>query len=140
MSNYLHTKVREIENPDLRTVLEELCHCVRWDLARHESGTVFYLLAAIFLEHPQGVTLDHLPVTGLLGTKVRKIKSSGVQDFCAELIRLKHTHVEVFDKKPLLALITECFPKQTPVRETKELSDHERLTRLIIQRRRNGDL
>ena len=140
MSNYLHTRVREIGDADLRAVLEELCHCVRWGLARHESGTVFYLLAAIFLEHPEGVTLDHLPVVGLLGTKMNKIKSHAVRDFCQELVRLKHTHIEVYDKKPLLALITECFPKQQPAQESREPSDHERLTRLIVQRRRNGDL
>ena len=140
MSNFLHTRVREVEDADLRAVLEELCHCVRWDLARHEGGTVFYLLSAIFLEHPGGVTLDHLPMTGLLGTKTKRIKSSVVQDFCQELVRLKHTHIEVYDRKPLLALITECFPRQQPVQESRELSDHERLTRLIIQRRRNGDL
>ncbi len=140
MSNHLHTKIREIDSADLRAMLMELCHCVRWDLSRHEGDTIFYLLSALFLEHPDAITLDHLPVTGLLGTKTPKIKSPSIREFCEELIRLKHTHIEQFDKKPLLALITECFPRGGPPAPSTEPSDYERQTRLIIQRRRNGDL
>lgn len=141
MSNYLHTRIRDLGDADLRALLAELCHCVRWDLSRHEGDTVFQFLSSLFLEHPDGVTLDHLPVPGWLGTKTHKLKaSSPVRDFCGELIYLKRTHIEFFDKKPVLALITECFPSQSPARGGRELSERERETRLIIQRRRNGDL
>ena len=139
MSNYLHTRIREIGDVDLRSVLTELCHCVRWESSEYEGHTVYQLLSLIFLEHPDAVTLDYLPVPGLLGTKTKKVKSPAVRDFCQELIQLKHTHIEVFDKKPLLTLITDCFPRMQAPAE-RELSDHERQTRLILQRRRNGDL
>ena len=97
------------------------------------------MLSLLFLEHPDDVTLDHLPTPGLLGTKFRKLKAPAVRDFCEELIRLKHTHIEAFDRQTLLSLITECFPKISPPPK-RELSDFERQTQLILRRRRNGDL
>lgn len=139
MSNYLHSRIREISDAHFQQMLAELCHCVRWDVADHAGNTVFQLLSLLFLEHPDDLTLDHLPTPGLLGTKVKKLKAAAVREFCDELIRLKHTHLEAFDKKPLLALVTDCFPRLGPP-PAREMSDYERQTRLIVQRRRNGDL
>ena len=143
MSAYLHTKIRDIEDADVRGVLAELCHCARWELARHEHGTVFHLLSSLFLERSGTLSLEYVPWPSWLETKTRKVTSEPVLDFCRELTALRRTTLEAFDRKPVLSLIKECFPQlgQPPASSRGgELSDYERETRLIMQRRRNGSL
>ena len=143
MSTYLHTRIRDITDTNLRAVLAELCHCARWDLARHESGTIFHLLSSLFLERADALTPEYIPSPSWLETKVRKISSEAILDFCRELTALAHTSLEVFDRKRLLTLIRQCFEQMSqppPPSVREELSDSERETRLIMQRRRNGSL
>ena len=143
MSTYLHTKVRDIEDNDVREVMVELCHCARWDLARHEGGTIFHLLSSLFLERADTLSVEYVPSPSWLETKTRKVTSEPILDFCRELTALKRTTLEAYDRKPVLTLIKECFPQlgQPPASpQREEPSDFERETRLIVQRRRNGSL
>ena len=143
MSNHLHTKIRDIDDADVREVLAELCHCARWDLARHEGGTIFHLLSSLFLERSNTLSLEYVPSPSWLETKTRKVSSESVLDFCRELTALKRTTLEAFDRKTVLSLIKECFPQldqSSSPSPREEPSDFERETRLIMQRRRNGSL
>lgn len=128
----------------MREVLLELCHCARWDLARHEGGTVFHLLSSLFLERADTLSPEYVPSPSWLETRTRKVTSESVLDFCRELTLLKRTTLEAYDRKPVLSLIKECFPQpgQSPPASSRreEPSDSERERRLIMQRRRNGSL
>jgi len=143
MSNHLHAKVAEVEDSNFQQMVNELYHCVGWKRDDHEVPTIFYLLSHIGVQDPKALTKNHLPCTGILTTKVGKLKQGVVYDFCRELAALKHTHIESFDGKTVLSLVKSCFPWSKPTRNKKlsrNQARHERVTSLILQRRENGDL
>lgn len=138
---YLHSPIAKTSDPEFQLLINELYHCAGWGRDDGQHLTLFYLLSAINAEDPKALTAAHLPVPGVLTTKVGKLRRGVVYDLCVELVKLKPTHLEAFDGKTVLSLLKAAVPK--PARRTKpsrRQARHENSTRVILQRRQNGDL
>lgn len=144
-TNYSHTKISDIDDSDFQSLVSELCLCA--DLGRDQflNHPLSYLLMAIGREN-RALTAQHLPLPGVLTRKVGKLSpDSVVHNVCRELVDLKKTHIESFDGKTVLSLIKHCHKAHCPqAPRPKKQPRHRRAyqaqTRLIQQRRRNGDL
>lgn len=145
MTNYTEVKIREIDNPDFQSMIDELCHCVVLGKDQFVNQPLPYLFMAIIRER-RAMTRQHLPTNGILTRKVDKLSSdSVVYDVCRELVNRKRTHIESFDGKTVLSLIKQCHKAFCPPpprlrRLTQRERDYRCMTRLILQRRKNGDL
>ena len=138
---YLHAKISEVESPEFQALIDELYHCVGWQRDDRQLPTVWLLLNSISRQDPKALTAAHLPTKGIATTKIDKLPPGVIYDLCRELADLKHTHIESLDGKAVLSLLKVSAPK--PARQRKPSRGemrHDAMTRLIEQRRRNGDL
>lgn len=136
---HFHTKIAEADDAVFQALVDEIYHCVGW--ARDDSvfPTLFYLIQGIGAQDPKSLKLTNLPTPGILGTKVGKLPNGIVYDICLELAHSNRTHLD--DGKSVLALLKLALPKPTPKRKlTRGQIRHEASNRMIIQRRKNGDL
>ena len=144
MTNFLNTKIRDVEDAAFQSLIVELCHCVEWDAGQFDDSTLSFLLMAINRENPKALTSQRLMGKGILTMKVDKIvPGSVVHGVCEELTRLKRTGVEMFCGKTVLSLVKSCYPKAKPVaprRPTRNMLRHRQMTNVILQGRKNGDL
>ena len=146
MTKHLHAKIGEVADEEFQSMVDELYHCVDWQRDDQSLTTAFYLFSAICVQDPKAMTAQHLPGVGVLTTRVDKLSQGVVYDLCRELVNLKRTHIEAFDGKTVLALIKSCFPKppspksSRPRKPSRGEVRHDAMTRLIQQRRANGDL
>lgn len=107
-NKFVHMKISDIADSDFQAMTAELCHCVGWDKDQFEMKTFSFLLMAIGRED-RSLTQQHLPVSGILTTKVNKLPTNGaVFRVCYELAVLNRTHIESFDGKTVLTLIKRC--------------------------------
>jgi len=139
--SYLHAKISTVSDANFQRLIDELYHCVAWRRDDSSLSTLWYLLNAINAQDPKALTAKHLPTDGILTTKIDKLPQGVIYDLCRELADLKHTHIESLDGKAVLSLLKVSAPK--PARQRKpSLGEirHEATTRLIKQRRANGDL
>ena len=145
MSNYIHTPIQDIGDPEFQLLVKELCLCIQLDLALFEGQPLTYMLMVIGREK-KALTRDHLLLDGILTTKVAKLSpDSVVYRVCWELANVKKTHIESFDEKTVLSLIKECHKvfcptPPRPKRTARWQRDCQFTTEQIIQRRRNGVL
>jgi len=144
MSNCLHAKISDVPDSAFQQLIEELYHCVGWKRNDEDYHNAFYLISAICAHDFGSLTIEHLPGPGILTTSVGKLAPGVVYDFCAELVRIRGSHIEAFDRKTVLTLIKSCFPRQKSARPRivtgPRHNHHDSMTRLILQRRANGDL
>ena len=143
MSNYLHANLSEIDDDEFHQMIDELCHCAQMRRDDQVALTAFSLLSNILNNDSIRLTSNHLPVKGILSTKLSKLSQGAIYDFCFELATLKRTHIESFDNKTVLSLIKQCFPILKTARQKRpgrNESRHDRITNIILQRRANGDL
>lgn len=104
----VYMNINTVRDPDFQSMVAELCHCVGWDKNQFETETFSFLLMAIGREG-RALTQSHLPVEGILTTRVEKLPTDGaVFRVCYELANLNRTHIESFDGKTVLTLIKRC--------------------------------
>ena len=126
-------------------MVAELCHCVNLGKDQFENQPLSYLLMAIGKEK-RALTKQHLPTSGILTRKVDELPpDSIVYQVCQELVNLKRTHIESFDRRTVLTLIKHCHKAHCPQpprpkKLTRREMDYRAMTRLIEKRRKNGDL
>lgn len=135
----LHAKIADIDDENLQQMIDEVYHCVGWARDDGNFSTLWYLLGGIGAQDPKALSEAHLPTAGLLTTKVGSLPDGVIYDLCLEIAQLKKTHLD--DGKKVIAMLKLVLPK--PVRARKPSRGqirHEAQTRLILQRRRNGDL
>jgi len=124
MTNYVETRISEINDPDFQSLIHELIHCVDWntDVDQICEQPFSYLLMVIGREK-KALTLQHLPVKGILNMRVEKLQFDSVlHHVCRELARLKGTPIESFDGKTVLTLIKRChkiYCPKPPRRKTR---------------------
>ncbi|HXR04016.1 MAG TPA: hypothetical protein VN836_04835 [Verrucomicrobiae bacterium] len=145
MTNYTQIKICEIPDPDFQSLITELCHCVVLGRDQFVNQPLSFLLMAIVRER-RVMTRQHLPTDGILTVKVDKLlPDSVVYDVCQEMVNRKGAHIESFDGKTVLSLIKHCYkafcpPFARPKKPTRKEEDYQLVTKVINQRRRNGDL
>ena len=123
MTNYVETKICEIEDPDFQSMIAALCHCINLGADQFENRTLSFLLMAIGKEKKK-LEKQYLPVDGILTSRVNRLSpDSVVYDVCRELARLNRMHIESFDGKTVLTLIKKChkFFCPMPPRRKKRL-------------------
>lgn len=137
----LHAKIAETTDPDFQRLIDELYHCVNWERDDTNFPTLWYLLGGIGAQNPKALAAAFLPTEGILTTKVEKLSQGVVYDLCCELAKVHRSHIEAYDGKRVLSLLKSLFPKPPSRRKpTRGEIRHEAATRLILQRRANGDL
>jgi len=139
----IHAKITEVEDDDFQAMINELYHCVDWPRHDEDLPTIFNLLSAIAAQDIKALTSNHLPTAGILTTKIGKLPDGLVYEFCRELAGILQTHIEAFDGKTVLSLVKSyCSFLIKPIKKkpNQKLSRHDQMTRIILQRRANGDL
>jgi hypothetical protein len=145
MTNYAQINICEIPDPDFQSMVAELCHCVVLGKDQFVNQPLSYLLMAIVREK-RAMTRQHLPTDGILTIKVDKLSTdSVVYCICRELVNQKGTHIESFDGKTVLSLIKHCYksfcpPLARPKKPIRWDRNYQLTTKVIKQRRKNGDL
>lgn len=142
--SFLHSRLADIDDATFQNLVDELYHCVGWERDDTSLPTCFYLLSAIGVQARAALTPDRLPGEGVLTLKVEALPPDGpVTALCREVALLAQTTPGAFDGRTVLALLKECFPWPDPpkTRPTPAGEDAlDRLTKIIMQRRANGDL
>lgn len=141
--SFLHTPLAAVEDETFQGLINELYHCTGWERDDAALLTCFYLLSAIGVQARASLTQDRLPGEGILTGKVEALPpGSPVALLCQELAKLAHTTPGAFEGKAVLTLIKECFPWPEPRKEMTAAGEDalDRLTKVILQRRANGDL
>jgi hypothetical protein len=145
VTNYTQIKICDIPDKDFQLMVAELCHCVVLGKDQFVNQPLSYLLMAIIREKRQ-MTKLHLPIDGILTTKVDKLSTdSVVYCVCREMANQKRTNIESFDGKTILTLIKQCYKAFSPPpprskKPTRRERDYLFKTELIKRRRRNGNL
>ena len=145
MTNYAQIKICEIPDPDFQSMITELCRCVVLGQDQFVNKPLSFLLMAIVREK-RAMTRQHLLTDGILTMKVDKLSpDSVVYDVCREMVNRKGTHIESFDGKTVLSLIKHCYkafcpPFARPIKPPRKEENYQLMTKVIKQRRRNGDL
>ena len=145
MTNYTQTNICDISDSGFQSMVAELCHCVNLGKDQFDNQPLSYLLMAIGKEK-RALTKQHLPTSGILTRKVDELPpDSIVYQVCWELVNLKRTHIESFDRRTVLSLIKHCHKAYCPQpprpkKLTRREMDYQSKTRLIERRRKNGDL
>ena len=145
MSNYTQTNICDISDSGFQSLVTELCHCVNLGKDQFDNQPLSYLLMAIGKEN-RALTKQHLPISGVMTWKVDKLSTdSVVYRVCLELVNLRKTHIESFDGKTVLSLIKHCCksfcpPLARPKKPTRWERNYQLTTKVIKQRRENGDL
>jgi hypothetical protein len=145
MTNFAQINICEISDPDFQSMVTELCHCVVLGKDQFVNRPLAYLLMAIVREK-RAITKQHLPTDGILTMKVDKLSTDSViYCICRELVNMKRTHIESFDGKTVLSLIKHCCksfcpPLARPKKPTRWERNYQLTTKVIKQRRENGDL
>lgn len=142
---YLHAKIADVTDKDFHALIDELYHCVG---IRRDDGklwTLTLLIQSLCVQNIDALTLQHLPTEGICGMKCEKLPAGVIHDICREIAVIKGTHIESFDGKTVLHVLKQIAPKSVrkPARKrqpTRNESRHETMTRIIDQRRANGDL
>ena len=111
MTNYVQIKICEIEDPDFRSLIVELCQGLNWEFDEFYDSRLSDLLMSIGKEDKgKSLTRQHLPLSRVLTTRVDKLPfDSVVHQACRELARMKGSPIEAFDGKTVLTLIKSCY-------------------------------
>lgn len=135
----LHSDISKIDDPDFNQMIDEIYHCVDWRRDDQLFRTPWCLLGGIGAQDPKALSPSHLPTDGVLTTRIGQLPDGIVYDLCLEAAHLKRTHLD--DEKTVLSLLKLILPKRARARKpTRGHNRHDASTRLIKQRRANGDL
>jgi hypothetical protein len=94
IASYLHTKIREIPDPDFQSLVEELCLCINFPMDEFVNQPLSYLLMVV-VQEKRALTRLHAPMERVLAMKVDKLpRDSAVYWVCRELVDLKGTIIE----------------------------------------------
>lgn len=146
MTNHLETRIRDIDAPDFRAMINGLCHCTGFSEEEFTNGTLRFMLMAILKESSHCLSDKYLPVSGILTQKVGSLPhGSVVYGICMELADLNKIQIETIDGKKVLAFIKACSKGLCPsLKKAAKLGRnqlrHISQTQLIMQRRQNGSL
>ena len=143
MTSYIETKINEVNDPDFRRLISELCLSVGLDKNEFENRTLANLFTAIVTE-TRTPDLNRTLVCQILEKKVKDLApDSVIQAICNELASRKKVPMDNFAGKSIFALIKQCYravcpPKSKPKKLNRLQKQHIFETRLINRRRRNG--
>lgn len=146
MTNYLETRIRDIDAPDFRAMVNGLCHCTGFSEAEFTNGTLRFMLMALLKESSHCLSDKYLPVSGILTQKVGNLPhGSVVYCVCTELAALNKIQIETMDGKKVVAFIMACSNGLCPslpklAKLGRNQLRHRSQTQLIMQRRQNGSL
>ena len=104
MIQYMHMKINEVQDHDFQSMIDELCECVCLDRNQISNQSFAFLLMAISREEKE-MNLKYLLNSKTIERKVHSFAlNSAVYLICCELVRLKKSHIEIFDKKSVFGL------------------------------------
>ena len=142
MSNYVETKISQINDPDFQALISELYEGLNWGPDDFHERPLSFLLIE-WERYEKKLTLDHVARPRMLATKVNNlIPGSVVHRVCSELARLNNNVIDAYERMTVLTLIQRCrkrlYPKIPRVRKpTKSQVNYEHQIDLIKRRRRN---
>ncbi len=146
MTNYLETKIGDVDAPDFQAVVSDLCFCTGYSKSEFANGTLRFMLMALFREASHRLSEKYLLVPGILTQKVSSLPNgSVVYCVCMELAALNKIHIETIDGKKVLSFVKACSKGLFPMlprraKLTRNQLRHASQTRLIMQRRQSGSL
>jgi hypothetical protein len=145
MTNYLETKIGVIPDKDFKIFISKLCRCVCLVEDGVERMSLANLFTAIVTEK-KVMNLQYVEFDGILAMKVKNLAlDSVVHDVCCELVSRKGSNMDHFSGKTVFTLVKQCYravcpPLHRPKRPTRKEDNYQLMTKVIKQRRRNGDL
>src|ERR1041385_1798598 len=106
---YIETKIGQIADADFQSMITELCLGANWDPVEFNERSLSFLLMAMIREN-RALTQQHLPIRGILTTKVGRIPyDSPVYHTCRELATLCGAPLDAFERKNVLSLINAAI-------------------------------
>ena len=145
MTNYLETRIGTIPDTDFKILVSKLCRCVCLVEDGIENKSLANLFTAIVAEK-KAMNLQYVEFDGILATKVKSLAlDSVVHCVCCELVSRKGSNMDHFAGKTVFMLVKQCYKAvcpslPRPKKPTRRESKYQLMTKVIIQRRRNGDL
>lgn len=111
MRNYLETKIRDIDDPDFQSLVDELCQCIGFARDEFDNQRFSFLLMVIGRERRESRLLrKYLPVERILGRRVDKLHpDSVVYEVCKQLATINNTILEAFGGARVLTLIKRTY-------------------------------
>jgi hypothetical protein len=134
------TPIAQITDPQLTALFGEIAFVCRIELEPFAKSTVFDFFEACFTRHRLKQAAKHLPIDGILNTKLSALLGADLERVFRSYCQLRHLTFEAYEGRKLHYLIAALPPRRPSVARIPPPPRDKPSTALIKLRRRNGDL